>query len=65
MGMVMIRCPRTGREIPTGIRTEPSRFACTPVFFADTDCPACGQRHQWFAREAWVAEGRTDLATAA
>jgi hypothetical protein len=58
MGTVMINCPATGRAIPTGIKTERSEFACTPVFFADAYCPICDADHRWFARDAWVEEPR-------
>ena len=58
MGTVMINCPATGRAIPTGIETERSQFACTPVFFADTYCPHCEANHRWFARDAWLDEPR-------
>jgi hypothetical protein len=56
MGIVMIRCPATGREISTGIKIDRSRFECTPVFFARTYCPLCRAEHQWFAKDAWVRE---------
>jgi hypothetical protein len=65
MGMVMIRCPQTGREIATGILSDRSQFACTPVFFADTYCPLCDRDHRWFARDAWVREQGRSFATAA
>jgi hypothetical protein len=60
MGMVMIKCPQTGRGIPTGIKVEPERFRSTPVFFSRTRCPICNTEHAWFAREAWVQEPRAD-----
>jgi transposase-like protein len=56
MGIVMIRCPATGREISTGIAVDRPRFECTPVFFAKTYCPLCRAEHQWFAKDAWVAD---------
>jgi hypothetical protein len=56
MGIVMIRCPATGREISTGIEIDRSRFECTPVFFARTYCPLCRAEHQWFAKDGWVRE---------
>lgn len=56
MGTVMIRCPATGAKIATGIETDRSKFACSPVFFADAYCPVCDTSHRWFAREAWVEE---------
>lgn len=56
MGMVMIKCPQTGRAIPTGIQIERERFRSSPVFFSRTRCPICHTDHAWFAREAWVHE---------
>jgi hypothetical protein len=56
MGVVMIKCPKTGREISTGITTDPVRFNSTPVFFASTYCPLCRATHEWFAKDAWVCE---------
>jgi len=56
MGMVMIKCPQTGRAIPTGIQIDRERFRASPVFFSRTRCPVCQADHAWFAREAWVYE---------
>jgi hypothetical protein len=56
MGMVMVKCPHTGRAIPTGIETDRESFRRSPVFFARTRCPICHADHAWFAREAWVDE---------
>jgi hypothetical protein len=56
MSMVMVKCPQTGRAIPTGIKTDRESFGRTPVFFARTSCPICHIDHTWFAREAWVDE---------
>jgi hypothetical protein len=56
MGTVMVRCPETGRDIPTGIVTDRQSFAATPVFFARVFCPICRTEHEWFAKEAWICE---------
>jgi hypothetical protein len=56
MGIVMVKCPQTGRPIPTGIRTDRESFGRSPVFFGQTRCPICHVHHAWFAREAWVHE---------
>jgi hypothetical protein len=56
MGHVMIKCPRTGQQIRTGMVAEPGRFASTPVFFARVLCPICLAEHEWFAKDAWVSE---------
>jgi hypothetical protein len=56
MGVVMIKCPDTGREIPTGMTADRASFAATPVFFARSYCPICRAEHEWFAQQAWVCE---------
>ena len=56
MGVVVIRCPHTGCEIPTGIEMDPSEFLRAPVFFSRVQCPSCSRVHEWFAQDAWVSE---------
>jgi hypothetical protein len=56
MGMVMVKCPQTGRAISTGITADRHSFRRSPVFFARTRCPICHADHAWFAPEAWVDE---------
>jgi len=56
MGVVMIRCPRTKREIPTGLEMDRARFNATPVFFARSYCMHCRGEHEWFAQDAWVCD---------
>jgi len=56
MGIVMIKCPQTGRAIPTGMKADREKFRCSTVFFARTYCAICQANHEWFAGEAWVSE---------
>ena len=56
MGVVMIKCPATGREIPTGMVADRRSFNAAPVFFARVQCPICIREHEWFAKDAWVHE---------
>jgi hypothetical protein len=56
MGNIMIKCPNTGRVIPTGMIADHLSFKSTPVFFARVLCPICRTEHEWFAKEAWVCE---------
>ena len=56
MGAIMIRCPRSGQEIPTGIEMDVMEFQHAPVFFSRVQCQACGQEHEWFAKDAWVCD---------
>jgi hypothetical protein len=57
MGPVMVRCPKTGSSIRTGIVTDRKSFNATPVFFGRVHCPICRAVHEWFAKDAWVSEG--------
>lgn len=54
MGTVMIKCPRTGHAIPTGIKADRESFRRSAVFFARTYCSICRATHEWFAKEAWL-----------
>jgi hypothetical protein len=56
MGIVMIKCPESGRAIATGMEADRDRFSRSPVFFGRTFCAICKSSHEWFAREAWVHE---------
>lgn len=58
MGEVMIKCPKTGQAISTGMTADEPSFGAMPVFFSRTYCPLCRSVHQWFAQEAWVIEER-------
>ncbi len=59
MGMLMIKCPDTGKSIPTGLEADLSSFGRSPVFFGRTFCPFCHANHEWFAKDAWVREAPT------
>jgi hypothetical protein len=41
MGVLMIRCSKTGRAISTGTYVESAVFRSSPVFFGQTYCPHC------------------------
>ena len=56
MGMLMIRCPITGRPFFTGRYIETATLWTTPVFFSRTYCPHCEATHEWFAKDAWVCK---------
>ena len=56
MGVIMIRCPQTGREVPTGIEMDTAEFRRAPVFFSRVQCPVCAREHEWFAKDAWVCD---------
>ncbi len=58
VGMLMIKCPTTARNIPTGIEMDRTSFRRTPVFFSRTYCPFCRTTHEWFAKQAWISDTR-------
>ena len=62
MGILMIKCPATGRDIATGIDADRRSFARTAVLFSRAYCPFCRSNHEWFAKQAWVRE-RSPAAT--
>ncbi|MFZ0608175.1 MAG: hypothetical protein WBD53_20775 [Xanthobacteraceae bacterium] len=59
MLQIMLACVRTGRFVPTGIKTDIDTFAALPDVPARIDCPACGCTHYWTKGETWIctAEG--------
>jgi hypothetical protein len=63
VGMIVIRCPNTGREISTGMEADPRTYQRVPVFFSRTYCPTCRTHHEWFAKDARVHDDviRNDL----
>jgi hypothetical protein len=56
MGALVIRCPETGRQIPTGHEADATSFRRMPVFFSVTYCPICRTDHHWFARDAQILD---------
>ena len=54
--MVWIKCPEHGRAVPTGIDVQPASFGLLPETVAGFTCSACGGRHDWHRRDAWLAE---------
>jgi hypothetical protein len=51
--MIMIRCPVSDMEVPTGTRAKLVELDnLTGVF--DLICPACGSSHVWSKNNAWL-----------
>jgi hypothetical protein len=53
MGIIMINCPATGRDVSTGIETI--GIEELPAVTAKMVCPACGRMHAWTKADAWLA----------
>jgi endogenous inhibitor of DNA gyrase (YacG/DUF329 family) len=65
MAELMIRCPKTGKPVTTGIHIDRARFRAMPVFFSSSYCPSCGTSHEWFARDAWMCEPEAEMSNPA
>ena len=65
MPRILIRCPATGEDVPTGRRTQDFQLSevIAPLSFR---CPVCSAVHAWSGADAWVetASTRTGGATA-
>ncbi|MGA7772684.1 MAG: hypothetical protein WCA25_07030, partial [Pseudolabrys sp.] len=56
MGLLLIRCPKTGRDFSTGIHVDAETLARVPQEFTQTRCPYCKTQHFWLPREAKLVE---------
>jgi len=55
MGQVMIKCPVTGKPLPTGFNMPKASFASATLTNNSVGpCPHCGQMHTWSKADAWV-----------
>ncbi len=59
MGILMIKCPATGRAVSTGIEVDAGTFRNLPNISSKMCCPACEAQHSWRKGEAWLADDPT------
>jgi hypothetical protein len=56
MAMVMIKCPRSGAPVFTGIETDAATFERLPDTESRVLCPSCGGEHLWRKSDAMFVE---------
>jgi hypothetical protein len=56
MGVIVIRCPKTGQEISTGIEIEEGELQRLPPVESRTYCLLCGDTHPWHPQHARVSD---------
>jgi hypothetical protein len=56
---VMIRCPVTGRAIPTGLMADPASWNTRPIGLNRVSCPECKQTHAWSKSDAYLEDPRS------
>ena len=57
MANVMIKCPNTGKAVPTGINMDQASFDSSDMRDnALGGCPACGGTHVWNKEDAFLED---------
>ena len=56
MGVLIIKCPVTGRELSTGVQIDADSFARMPNAVASARCPHCRSEHSWRPRDAKLVD---------
>ncbi len=56
MAMIYTTCPNSGREISTGVETDPETFATMPEVISRVHCVICGQTHNWSRHNSVLRE---------
>src|SRR5215207_2913530 len=47
VGILMVRCATTGKDVPTGIEMDRLTLELTPAFNGTILCPLCEAEHRW------------------
>jgi len=54
MGDIFVKCPRTLKSVPTGLKAEWVVLHSLPTIAIPLICAACGQTHRWTREDAWI-----------
>jgi hypothetical protein len=57
---LLVPCPRTGRQVPTGIETDVQSLRASWKRMLTVDCPHCGEVHELSVREAYLGSALKD-----
>lgn len=52
MAELFIKCPKTGKDVPTGISVTPGTIF--QGFNNTLKCPHCGETHTWDGKDAYL-----------
>jgi hypothetical protein len=56
MGVLLVRCPRTGKTFSSGIQADQDTVQKLPQALTRSRCPHCASEHLWWTREAILAD---------
>lgn len=54
MPEILIRCPVTGKDVPTGVSLPADVFLQAQIDTYPATCPHCGAQHPWRKEEAYL-----------
>ena len=63
--IIIIRCPKTSIDVPTGVVVDITTVAHLPKGTSRLRCPQCGESHEWSVKDAMLASTDADTAPAA
>ena len=52
MGILLVKCPKTGKMFSTGIQADAETIKNLPEVHTRSRCPHCGVVHIWLPHEA-------------
>ena len=52
MGVLIVKCPGTGKEFSTGINADRGSLVGLQAIVATSICPHCGAEHAWRVQDA-------------
>jgi hypothetical protein len=56
MGVLLVKCPKTGKMFSTGIQADAETVKNLPEVQTRLRCPHCGTDHLWLPRDAVYTE---------
>ena len=56
MGVLLARCPVTGKKFSTGIQVETTTIDTLPQVRTRSYCPYCEAEHVWWTSDAFLVE---------
>ena len=54
MPEILIRCPVTGKDVPTGVALPAEVFLEADIETYPVECPHCGLQHTWDKKSAYL-----------
>jgi uncharacterized Zn-finger protein len=54
MPEILIRCPQTGKDVPTCIMLDAEVFLKVDLQDKEAHCPHCGRQHHWSKDDAYL-----------